>query len=227
MHTIINRTMPYVRRKYKRSIFRRRPKTSRYARKRMYKRMVKKTAVHTYRRMFNWGTIPISTDQHTAITFRLNMMPNYSEFQSMYDQYKVKKIIFRLERPFTSNALDGGTSGNTSTTAKFIRCVHDYDSGNALTTEAEYLQYGNIKSYPSVGVKPIKIVLYPKIQNAVFRNDSFNTYANTTVNPQWIDVANPDVNHYGIRLFTPQLALGNDQSYRLFATVILQCKNTR
>lgn len=214
-------------RRYRKRLFKRRPKTTKRYRKRAYKRMFKRTAVHTYRRMFNWGTIPISTDQHTAITFRLNMLPNYSEFQALYDQYKIKKIKFRIERPFTNNSLDGGTAGNTSTTAKFIRCVHDYDGGSALTTEAEYLQYQNIKSYPSVGVKPINITLYPKIANAIFKNDSFNTYANAAINPQWIDVAAPDVNHFGIRLFTPQLALGNDQSYRIFATVILQCKNTR
>lgn len=218
--------MPYVR-KYRKRLFKRRPKTSRYARKRMYKKFLKKTATHTYRRMFEWGTIPVNVDSNTPITLRMNMLPNFSDFTSLYDQYKIKKIVFRIERPFTSNALDGGTSGNTSTTNKFIRCVHDYDGGANLVQEYQYLEYQNVKSYPACGTGPIRITLYPKLQNAVFRNDSFNTYANTTINPQWIDVANTDVNHFGIRLWTPQLAVGNTQSYRVFASVILQCKNTR
>lgn len=217
----------YVR-KTRKIAFRRRPKTSRYARKRMYKRMLKKTAIHTYRRMFEWGTIPVNVDSNTPISLRLNMLPNFSDFTALYDQYKIKKVVFRLERPFTSNALDSsGTSGNTNTTNKFIRCVHDYDGGTNLVQEYQYLEYQNVKSYPACGVGPIRITLYPKLANAVFRNDSFNTYANTTINPQWIDVANTDVNHYGIRLWTPQLAVGNTQSYRVFASVILQCKNTR
>lgn len=222
--------MPYVRRKYKRPLFRRRPKNSRYARKRLYKKLLKKTATHTYRRMMDWGTIPVNVDAHTALSFRLNMLPDYTEFTTLYDQYKIKKIVFRLERPFTDNGLQAdatGGGGNSTTTNKYMRVVHDYDGGTGLSAEYQYLEYQNCKSYPTCGNKPIRLTLYPKILGNVFKSDSLSSTANYMIKPQWIDVAAPDVNHYGIRIFTPQIATGNTQVYRVFASVIFQCKNTR
>lgn len=215
-------------RRYRKRLFKRRPKKSRYARKRQYKRVLKKTATHTYRRMFEWGNIAVNNDIHTSLSFRLNLLPNYTEFTSLYDQYKIKKIIWRIERAFTGNDASQGSVGTTVTTNKFIRAVHDYDGGSSLSTEYQYLEYQNCKSYSAMGQRPLRLTLYPKVQDAIFKTDAKTSYASSMIKPPWIDVANHDVEHYGIKLFTPMITpSGNTQVHRVFATVIFQCKNTR
>lgn len=221
--------MPYVR-KYRKRLFRRRPKTSWAARKRMYKRMSKRTKIHTFRRVCQTNNISIASDNIFALTPQLADLPNSSEFTTLYDQYKIKKVIYRIEKPFTNNSLDssGSVVGNTYTTNKFIRVVHDYDGGTLPTSENQFFEYDNMKSYSACGVKPIRITLYPKVLNSVFLNDTATNTAIAVAKPQWLDVAYPNVKHYGLKLFCPQLAsTGNSQFLRIIATYIIQCKNTR
>ena len=76
-----------------------------------------------------------------------------------------------------------------------------------------------MKSYSACGVKPIRITLYPKVLNSVFINDTATNTAISVSKPQWIDVAYPNVKHFGLKLFCPQLAgTGNSQFLRIIAT---------
>lgn len=201
-----------------------------YRRKKMYKSLIKgKMAIHTYRRVAEIQTVNVATDTNVNLGFNLGLLPNVSEFTQLYDQYKIKKIVLRIERPFTQNELLSDTGvlpvGNLITTNKFIRVVHDYDGGAALTAENQYFEYQNMKSYPAVGTKAIRITLYPKMLDTVYRNDSVNSQAAAVINPVWCDVSNTDIKHYGLKMFFPQIApAGNNQVHRLFATYIFQLK---
>lgn len=205
-------------------------RTRYYRRKRMYKtsRKLYKYTVHNFRQTVEFPSVRVdSLGSNVCWAPVAGDLSQFGAFSGIYDQYKIKKITFRIEPPFTQNELFANLGSNTTTTNKFIRVVHDYDDTAPLTAESQYLEYANMKSYPSVTTKPIRITLYPKIAGLLNQIPAGN--ASYMASPKWVDCGNPQVPHMGIKAFFPGIAPAgtNTQVWRIFATFLVQFKNLR
>lgn len=196
----------------------------------MYKgRTLYKYTVHNYRQTIEVDSIRVDTAGTSAQWApTAGQLAQFGSLSAIYDQYRIKKVIIRIEPAFTSNELFASLGSNVNTTGKYIRVVHDYDDDNALPNEAAAFEYSNMKSYPSVSTKPIKITLYPKLRGVV-NDQGINNFSPYLLKPQWIDCGNPGVEHLGVKAWFPGIApVGtNAQVWRIFFTYLIQFKNVR
>lgn len=140
-----------------------------------------------------------NTNQNLSYSFKLRNVVNAVDFTSLYDLYRINKITIYLE-PF--NNLTGDSVVIQPQNIR-IRVVHDYNDNNVLTSENDYLEYSNCKSYQIVTGKVQKIVLYPKVAQIIENvggSQGFNAFASNKV---WLNTVDDQVPHFGIKMFIP------------------------
>jgi len=126
--------------------------------------------------------------------FTLGALDQASTFVSLFDQYRIDAIRF-IMKPY-SNAVQVPTASTTSFQGMYN--VIDYDNSTALGSTLAARQYDNCME-----TEPYETwcrVFRPRIAMSAY-NGSFAGYAN--MQPEWIDCANSDVRHYGIKLYLP------------------------
>lgn len=194
--------------------------------------------VHSFKRTFRVtdvigsysATTGITTPISAAIAFSLNQLPGVSEFTNLYDQYKINGISVKIQ-PLLTEGIASAVSGTTAAWGfPKLSTVLDFDDSTNPATELVMLQYGSLKQ--TGAFREHKRYFKPKIRQAALDAGGAIT-ANTVRNAGWLDVANPDVPHYGIKVYHPgPIASGtplvsSSIAYSIYATVYFQCKNTR
>lgn len=127
--------------------------------------------------------------------FNLENLPNYSEFTSLFDVYRIKGITakFRLVQPPEAQ--------NTPATSQFYPDIYvtvDHDDANAPTAVDDVLQYGKCKR----GIlRPNQWFTYrchptPAIQ--LYRSGTTTAYA-PAKNSMWLDLAYTNTPYYAIK----------------------------
>lgn len=155
-------------------------------------------------------------DSFKNLTFRLQDVPQYTEFTSLYDQYCIKLVKIELIPRFNS-----GEVGLSSTPP--IWSIIDKD-GSFPTTNAQMLQYQNLKIKTSFG--PHKRVLAPAIATELFETPVGTAYA--PKQNVFIDASYVDVPHYGATIMIPaNVGVGEPVSWDLRTTFYLAMKNVR
>lgn len=218
-------------RKFARRRFARKPR--RYARRKAAMRARRSIVTHKFKRMVNLGTYTATATSLTdtpvakAFSFQLTDLLNVSEYAGLYDQYKITGIAFRAVPK--SLQIQGGTSGTTSVVGygQVVTCL-DFDDAANPSSKDELLQYQNAKVSRSSSIH--KRYIKPRILDTVWVNSVSSGYQ--SVAPGWIDMANTNLPHYGIKLWVdaPATAGGSSSSsisYDVYATYYFLCKNTR
>lgn len=122
-------------------------------------------------------------------------LPNYSEFTSLYDQYRIDWVECKFS--FSNN-----NSSNTSpgTTLPIFYLAKDYnDSKNATVTDLQQYstqqqwQLGNAQGRD--GIKTIAVK--PNVDVALFQG---LTTGYGRGKPMFVDTSSPDVLHYGVKI---------------------------
>lgn len=159
----------------------------------------------------NAGEAPFS------MNFSLDQLPGYTDFTAAFDQYKIAQVHLRFTpRPYV------GTAPNFGYTPDYILTAIDYDDSTAVSS-AMLLQFQTLLI--SATDKPFERTLVPRVAESVYTGAAFSGYANTTT---WLDVASPDVRHYGLKGVLPQY--GTAQLTTLLdvvATYTINLKNPR
>jgi subtilisin family serine protease len=181
-------------------------------------RMRLKDKVYTFSRSTNLGqigTTAASVPSFGAIYLPLSGFPNSSEFTTLFDRYRIVQLQVEFLPVSGPSALVANQYGNLTT-------VIDLDDSTPPTSEDQLLQYENrqITVYGRLHSR----VWTPKFALAAYAG-TFTSYASSTPN-QWVDVASPDVNYYGLKWsIGPSSATGNQ--YNVRATAVLQFKEVR
>lgn len=209
-----------------------RPRRKRTMKKRqmvLYKRPNVISKIHNFKRTYQQvhpitlKAIPAPT--HYTIAWTLGSLPNSSEFTTLFDQYRICGVKTKII--FNANSANFGSATNTYYIPNMLM-VKDYDDATALTTMAQYQEYGNFKvfriDYPKT------TYTRPKIAIATYGNSAFTSYSAPVGNP-WVDCGSANVEYYGMKWtldttasVTADIDLGEIQLYH---TVYFQCKNTR
>lgn len=150
-----------------------------------------------------------STTSVASINWTFDQVAGYSEFVSMYDQYKISKVIMRVQLVNNPDASAGLNSASGTTTNWFPKFwyVRDYDGGGSDTIsqlkERQGAKFFVLK--PNV-VK--NIVIRPMVTVQTYRTSTTTGYSPKKL---YIDMANgTDVPHYGLNYVVD--CLGQDPS---------------
>lgn len=184
--------------------------------------------------MVSLGTYTATTTPLTdspiakAFSFQLTDLPNVTEYSSLFDQYKINGIQLRII-PKVSVTTQGSASGTTQTVGygQVVSCI-DFDDAANPTGKDELLQYQNAKITRSTSIHTRFIK--PRILDTVWVNSISSGYQ--SVRPNWVDLANTNMPHYGIKLWVDPPAnsgatANSSIAYDVYAVYYFQCKNTR
>jgi len=137
--------------------------------------------------------------------FRLNDMPNATDFTNLYDEYMINKVVVKFIPKFSQvNAITGNLVANTLLT-QFMSAI-DYDDATALPTATaidEITQYQSAKI--TQGNRIHTRVLYPKVELT-------GTTLQVPKARQYIDCDTPLALHNGLKVVIPQLASLPDET---------------
>lgn len=180
--------MAYRRR---RTFRKRRPAT----RKRTYRRRFTRRSryskkgqkLYLYKRHCDYGELTISniTATYGAYNFSLADLPNYTEFTSLYDQYKINcvKLTFL---PQMNTSVSIGTINNPNASARFFSAI-DYNDGSTPTSSDDIRQYQSCKVTPILRIHK-RVIFKPKILDT----NGFSI-------APWMSTATPSANYFGLK----------------------------
>lgn len=156
-----------------------------------------------------------------AYSFNLGQVGgNLGPFTSLYDQYCIKKIVFKLIPKFTDSdlATAGGTLGSG---IPLVATCLDYDDAIAPAALGDVMQRQNAKLHLSN--KVITRVWRPTCNFVV---DAAGGGLSQKTSP-WLDVTNISVPHFGLKFATQTTPTGIDADYDTVVTYYLAFKQVR
>jgi len=195
------------------------------------------TAIHKFRRhayaykIFSSNTLPVveqdgpgspsfnvgsygtddfnSTQFGLALAYKLKDLPEYTEFTSLFDQYRIDRV--ELKFMFQSNAVNLANSSTTANNKAGVMPImywsQDLDDNNTPTSQEIVTEYGKCRSRILSGNDTFTVNLYrPGVSRSVFQGlvPAYEMSRNSK-----IDIAYPEVLHFGHKFwfrnwFTPQ-----------------------
>lgn len=110
--------------------------------------MKKGRVIHFFKRTFkqeitvlNSGFVAITSDGTNYNDFKLNQLPNFSDFVNLYDTYK----ICGIKQKYVFNRNDAQTGGATPAEMPMLLTVNDFNDDGAPANENEMLEYSTFK----------------------------------------------------------------------------------
>lgn len=124
-----------------------------------------------------------------AFNFAFNQIDDYASFAPVFDQYRIDWVEW-LSQP------DNTVNANAATTTNGqLASVVDFDDSNVLSTVGEAFDYNT--AVVSTGSFQHYHAFKPRIAVAAY-SGAFSSFANQS--SQWIDIASPGVQHYGVKV---------------------------
>lgn len=126
--------------------------------------------------------------------FQISKTDGYTEFTSLYDQYRIEKVVIKME--YKGNAQGAGTASTSQTSLMpSVLYFNDYDDGtntnfNEWKQRAATARKWNLST-------PLVHTVRPTVLLAGLQEGTIGTY-NVKRSP-WIDLGYTTVNHYGFK----------------------------
>lgn len=194
-------------------------------RKRIYRRrktMVSKRTlkIHHFKRTLIGTDIPTATvTSYGAVFFRLNQLPDFTEFQNLYDQFRINKVVWKLV-PNVNSAESGAAQKLPQ-----VHSVCDYNDSTAPTTLDELVQYNNYRM--TMGSRIHNRKLTPAFLDNVYVTSAIQRPGNPNYK-QWLSTSNStDVPHHGIKYAIGAIAAASAITYTPYLTFYISCKSVK
>lgn len=180
------------------------------------------------------GTLAFGTNltyYSWALYGTLDMLPDYSEFTNLFDQYRINWMSLKMV-PFQNVSLANSTGGQQCL-AVVHYSVTDYDDAtpyNPTTGGVQLMrEKQSFKEKNFFTTKPFKRATRPRIAMAAYASGAFTSYAN--MKPQWIDCNSPSVQHYAFKgvfeVFAPSTSVASLVWFRPELTINISCRDVR
>jgi len=192
----------------------------------------KQDTVHQFTRTFR-GTYMVTTATanplNTSQAFRLNLLPNYAEFTTLFDQYRIDRIDAKFMSPYTNTEQVPGSTTTPDATL-YLHTCNDYDDATAISP-ATMQEYETYKVSQLSSGKPVVMSFVPHIALSTYAA-GFGSFAN--FKPQWIDAASAGVEHYGLK-YDFEVVCGDGSpgfmngkyTFDVFFTYHVSCRSVR
>lgn len=145
--------------------------------------------------------------------FRLEKLPDYTDFTTLFDAYRIKKV--RLTWIYSSNSSDQVAPATTSALPMLGWCIDQDDGAPLGSTPTSALaatsQYDSFQLHRLD--RPLTMTVAPKLASSVYAQGSFSAFTEVP-NSAWVDMTYPNAQYYGIKWFidpagnTTNLTLG-------------------
>lgn len=223
------RNMAYKRKAPAKRPFVRRP----YKKRRMVKRM---TSAMNIKRSFyleTWSPNTATTGgfwRYLGLTF--TTVPNYTELQTLFDQYKINGIKYTFRPRYDSFAgndtVDTTLPGVTNQGGCNVHVINDPYSvivpGGTYTsgTLNNFLEQGSARTYQ--GIKPFSVYFKPSVSTTISSDASARR-----IRAPWLLTSSAGLNHAGFHVFAqdPNLTGNFGQAFDIFVTVYMSFKGAR
>jgi len=141
----------------------------------------------------------------------LSDLPDYQDFTTLFDQYRIDKVEFILQ-PYCNMAASGAAySTGSGQTGVIVHGAVDYDDATLPTASdvgiqalREYQNYQMRNLFTADG-KPIVFSWKPRAAMAAY-SGAFTSYASTDF--PWVDCASNAVQGYGLKLIFEGVSSG-------------------
>jgi len=154
-----------------------------------------------------YGIISRTVNQATANVVTLADLPGYTEFQAVFDAYRIRRLTWHFyPSQGTVSEIDGGIP-HTGGIALLTTAI-DYNDKVAPTTNAELLEYGSCKTLCMNAPRSISYV--PRIQVGA-SDSSLGIVSSMESGPRWLSTDQPKIEHYGLKWFLESNTSGNVQ----------------
>lgn len=175
-------------------------RTRRVGRRRIFRRRVGRLRFNNlfhFRTVYLKDTVSLTSNiqVNKGYSFRLSDSPEAGQVGSLWDAYRLNKVVLRVI-PRQNTYAAGGA--NPVAAPQVVSCI-DYDDVDTLATTTDYLSFGTARIHSAI--HPFSIKFTPAVNNGV------STNAGTTeVLPgnqrfkQWIDMNLAGVPHYGVKM---------------------------
>lgn len=155
-----------------------------------------KTSVQTYCQSFISSiATTASTDMLIAHKVKFSDLPNYADFQKLFQQYKILK--FHVKWVPTHNCYDPNNGTALINVPMFVATDYDQD---ATPTISELLKFQNVRTYQLN--RGFSRMVYPM---TTYTGSSTNELKRRS-SSVWIDTTNADQYHNGVDIAIPQAA---------------------
>lgn len=196
---------------------------------------------HNFTRRLDYGlydfdvdtTLALPTYHSRGMDFRLDMLPNYTDFSSLFDSYRINKIVLYFTFAGNSNATYDTHFRNMLPEMMYV--IDDDDATAPASSEAGWntLQEYSRSKFIQIGSKGksmYTIVLYPSILGMAY--ESLTTTAYMPLRGKFIDMEDVAVPHYGLKytIRIPRMQSGGNAvkfSYNISAKYYITCRFPR
>lgn len=160
-----------------------------------------------------------------ASTFNLAHLPNYTEFTSLFDRYRITHIQVQFFLKYSPDSGAADPAGNQqNATHPILYLVKDYDDSTVPGGINALREHAKVQMRIMDPNKVIKFNIKPSTLSETYRSAVATTYSPQWKN--WIDMAHPDTPYYGLK-FGAENFFGQNQTIQMRATYWFECKDTR
>jgi len=149
----------------------------------------------------------VSGPIYNSYSFSMNALADFNDIAILFNRYKLNKITHTFTLRSASGTA-GGLSGSTQLPKLF--CRYNYDSNIVSSNIPSTLQEANnvINHTFTEDSTVFQYSIVPRTIQPVYRSTLLTGYE--LQKRTYIDAAYPDVPHYGLMIWTPFLANGDE-----------------
>lgn len=162
-----------------------------------------------------------------AIVFRLSECVEFLKYTAIYDQFRIDKVQVRFipcMAEMVTKPYDDATSGTTSYEIPLFTTAIDYDDEATPASRLELA--GRSKSRTVKATKAITWNFIPRRLVQVYRSTSTTGYKIDTTK-DFIDCAQNDIPHYGLKYALATAGPNNAYVYRVVIKYFVSFKQRR
>jgi len=198
-------------------------------RKRMMRRMrpsrslVSRQPIHNFKRTWlDASTFYLgAAEMKGGYSFKLSDLPGYTEFTSLFDQYRIRKVKIVLVPNFGPNTVP---SGGAFLSNFSVNTVLDYNDVTAPANLNELLEYQNMRR--TKGTREHKRYFTPAV--AFSESTVGATTAIDSKFSPWLSTSQAGTLHFGLKYYAGAIGATTDTlRYQAYITYYIQCKNVK
>jgi len=189
---------------------------------------------HSYSRYSSAVTLDVtSTTLADERQFKFDDITGYSEFTSLYDSYKLTKVVMMIQlitNPDSTWALNTNSGANQQSNW-FPRWWYVRDGDGGTDTLATIKERSGVKCFVLRPNKIHRIVIKPKVLVQAYAGSTSTGYLVKQSKSLFIDMANTAVPHYGLSSVIDTMGQDPSDTYpfkiRVEFKYFFTCKDVR